>query len=457
MALILGTNGDDIGKRLLWGTDFADQIFGFAGNDLIYGNGGDDTIHTGAGYDTVRAGSGNDTVRLESWWGDLDGGTGVDTLVLAYATTNQTVFDLGAGTGRIGYGGQFAVRNFENITTGSARDVVYGSEGRNVISTGDGHDSIYARGGDDIVNAGAGNDFVDAGAGNDTIIAGTGSDRFNGGAGYDTITYAASDGVVIDLIAGTATTAPGDVDTLLNIERFVGSNGTDRFVGGAAAADFFGGDGGDSFFSGAGANRIDGGAGDDWLHYVSSNLGVAVNLATGHAAGGHATGDVITGIENIMASNGHDQITGDGAANILYGLAGSDHISGGGGKDVLLGGAGKDFLTGGAGADTFYFGADAAGARDVIHDFQRGLDKIFLAMATEDQPGGSNSFARLTRYASPETSDGFTAGTINVRHEGQKTIVELNASDAVVYGRDPAEYSIELSGRLDLALSDFIL
>lgn len=209
--------------------------------------------------------------------------------------------------------------------------------------------------------------------------------------------------------------------------------------------------------SGAGANAFDGGSGSDWANYARSTGAVTVNLATGAASGGFAAGDRLVSVENLMASNGADQITGSAVANALYGLAGSDEISAGGGKDVLIGGAGKDFLTGGADADIFYFSSDDAGARDVIHDFQRGQDKIYLAMDGNADRSDLGAFTRLTHAASPETDASFTAGTINVRYEGQKTIVELNTSDALVHGRDVAEFSIELSGRLDLQLSDFIL
>lgn len=457
MALILGTNGNDVGSRLLWGTQSADIIYGFAGNDLIHGNDGNDRIYTGAGYDTVIAGSGDDTVTLESWQGALDGGSGADTLVLAYATATTSRFDLAAGTGRVGYGGQFTSRGFENITTGAAQDTVYGTAGRNIISTGDGHDTVYAADGADVIDAGAGNDMVNAGSGDDLVRGGAGNDRFVGGAGMDTLSFAGDKAVSVDLLAGKATTGPGDVDSISGFERFVGSSDSDRFIGGTAAADFFGGAGDDSFASGTGANVFEGGSGSDWATYASSTGAVIINLATGAASGGSATGDHLVSVENLFASNGADQITGSAAANALYGLAGSDEISAGAGKDVLIGGAGKDALTGGADADIFYFSSDDAGSRDMIHDFQRGQDKIYLAMDGNADQSGLDDFVRLTHFASPETDAGFAAGTINVRYDGQKTIVELDTSDAIVHGRDAAEFSIELSGRLDLQFSDFIL
>lgn len=43
------------------GSDFADLIYGYAGNDVLYGGGGNDTLVGGAGYDTLFGGSGIDT------------------------------------------------------------------------------------------------------------------------------------------------------------------------------------------------------------------------------------------------------------------------------------------------------------------------------------------------------------------------------------------------------------
>ena len=439
MAVIFGTLGNDLGSKTLRGGAGSDAIFALGGNDLVYGGGGGDYVYTGLGFDTVFGGGGDDQVFLESWQGLLDGEGGNDTLDLSRAAGGGAFVDLAAGTARIGSGPAFTARNFENLTGGAASDTLHGTDGRNVFDGGAGHDIVHGRGGDDLFHAGAGND------------------RYDGGAGTDTLSFAGGKAVTLDLRAGTATTGAGDADTLLNIERFVGSSAGDRFIGGDQAADFLGGAGSDSFLSGKGANLIDGGAGEDWLSYETSTSGVAVNLATGLATGGTAAGDRLSGVENLFGSNGADQLTGNGAENTLYGLAGSDELSGGGGADVLIGGPGKDFLTGGAGADIFYFSAEDADARDVVHDFQRGSDDIYLAMDADADRAGSDSFIRITHHAAPETNAGFTAGTINVRFEGQKTFVELNTDDDLVNGRDVAEYAIELSGRVDLQLSDFIL
>ena len=76
-----------------------------------------------------------------------------------------------------------------------------------------------------------------------------------------------------------------------------------------------------------------------------------------------------TGSANdLTGTNGDDVLQGNGAANVLDGK---------GGDDILIDGKGEDRLTGGAGADLFVFEAD--GRRDIITDFQVGVDTIDLS------------------------------------------------------------------------------
>ena len=49
-----------------------------------------------------------------------------------------------------------------------------------------------------------------------------------------------------------------------------------------------------------------------------------------------------TTIENAVTGDGNDIITGNGAANTLYGMRGNDTLDGGAGGDALHGGKGND-------------------------------------------------------------------------------------------------------------------
>ena len=63
---------------------------------------------------------------------------------------------------------------------------------------------------------------------------------------------------------------------------------------------------------------------------------------SGQCVGGDATGDVISGFENLTGSGFNDFLTGDAGSNTLDGGEGSDFLEGGAGSDALNGGAGTD-------------------------------------------------------------------------------------------------------------------
>ena len=56
-------------------------------------------------------------------------------------------------------------------------------------------------------------------------------------------------------------------------------------------------------------------------------------------------------IENISGTGVHDELTGNSAANGIFGLNGNDDLFGLAGSDWLDGGAGNDSLVGGSGND----------------------------------------------------------------------------------------------------------
>ncbi|KPQ22405.1 MAG: Hemolysin-type calcium-binding repeat-containing protein [Rhodobacteraceae bacterium HLUCCA24] len=80
--------------------------------------------------------------------------------------------------------------------------------------------------------------------------------------------------------------------------------------------------------------------------------------------------------ERRMGGAGDDLLSGTHRDDIILGDAGNDTLRGGAGDDTLIAGPGRDWLEGGAGADVFVFRAD--GQRDVVADFQPGLDRLHL-------------------------------------------------------------------------------
>jgi Ca2+-binding RTX toxin-like protein len=150
MAIKFGTY---VGNNLS-GTDLADFIISFSGNDQISLGKGNDLVDTGFGADLVTVGSGNaviaagggnDTVSLSSgdWLVTLPGGTENLGQVVNNATGQSvTIGDvetlkLGAVTVKFVYATDKALNSFVGT---SAADFIKGRDGADTITTGDGND-----------------------------------------------------------------------------------------------------------------------------------------------------------------------------------------------------------------------------------------------------------------------------------------------------------------------------
>lgn len=151
--------------------------------------------------------------------------------------------------------------------------------------------------------------------------------------------------------------------------------------------------------------------------------------------GGFVIANGVT-IENATGGSGNDTVTGNAVANKLIGNAGNDRLEGGGGTDTLIGGSGSDALSGGAGNDLLLGGDDTdvfgfAGdfGRDVIHDFQDLVDRIWFAADT-----GVDAFSDLR--ITLDARGGSLPGALITFGDGQDTIwvrgvtpAQLTASD----------------------------
>ena len=165
-----------------------------------------------------------------------------------------------------------------------------------------------------------------------------------------------------------------------------------------------------------------------------------------------------TGDDVWKGGNLVDQITGDIGADILSGLADNDTISGDAGADTLTGGFGKDLLTGGADADIFNFdlrGETPKGAsRDVITDFQHGIDDIDLRdVDAKKGISGNQKFHWIGGADFHHLKGELHFGKVNkpgIAHD--KTIVEGDTN-----GDGKADFQIELSGLIHLSKADFVL
>lgn len=81
--------------------------------------------------------------------------------------------------------------------------------------------------------------------------------------------------------------------------------------------------------------------------------------------------------ESRAGTNTRDILWGTSKDDVLSGLNGNDIVDGSWGNDYISDGTGYDVLRGGPGADTFVFAPDDR--RDVVHDFEDGIDKIDLS------------------------------------------------------------------------------
>ncbi|MFC3125130.1 calcium-binding protein [Pseudoroseomonas globiformis] len=146
----------------------------------------------------------------------------------------------------------------------------------------------------------------------------------------------------------------------------------------------WGGSGNDTIYAGYGQDQVYGGAGNDII-YGDGGAGPTPGATSQYALLDKADtlhGDA--GNDIIFGGGGNDYIAGGSGNDILHGGAGNDAISGGDGDDIISGGYGADMLRGGAGADTFLYAydpmgdSDAGGGRDIIRDFQAGIDTLDL-------------------------------------------------------------------------------
>ena len=316
------------------GSEYGDVLGGDGGVNVLFGGGGNDRLSGRGGDDLLEGGAGADR---------LSGGAGVDWVSYVLSEQEVTV-DLRDGTGKGGHAEGDVIVDVENVLGSMYGDVLVGDDSAN-----------YLGGwlGDDVLWGGAGDDVLD------------------GSAGVDLVSYEYSDrGVRVYLETGEGKGGHAEGDVIVDVENVRGSNYGD-VLGGDNGVNWLTGDGGNDRLSGrggndfleggAGADRLIGGAGDDWASYEYSDRGVRVYLETGTGKGGHAEGDVITQVENVLGSGYGDVLGGDNGANWLDGGGGNDRLSGKGGNDFLEGGAGADRLIGGAGVDTVYYGSSDRG------------------------------------------------------------------------------------------------
>ena len=373
-----------------------ENLYGGYGNDTLTGDSGDNILGTGAGgTDTLSGGAGDDRFVITHINGDglsFSGGTGSDTLdysgIPAYTgltidlTQTSTTIAYFSGISNVSNTHYFS--GIENVTGSTLADTLKGDENANILEGGQGADTL---------TGGAGNDIfvLDLRASHitttDTVKDFSPGDKLRidlsspamrtafGQARYQALIQKwATSGLAALVLADLGlrqaaadlyyTDTAGTERKIATLENWtaslsirthfdllidgslagirLGTSNNDTLIGTAGddtldaldGVDTLRGLAGDDILiGGLGGDALDGGAGSDTAAYAGSNAAVTVNLSTGTATGGHATGDSFTSIENLTGSRFDDRLTGDSGSNILDGRAGADILDGKGGSD----------------------------------------------------------------------------------------------------------------------------
>jgi Ca2+-binding RTX toxin-like protein len=415
-------------------------INGTAGNDILTGTDpgnpanpdGIDFINGGDGNDTLSGLGGNDTISGGLGADILNGGAGFDTLSFANATAGVWVNINGAAFGGEAVGD--TMTGFEAMIGSAFNDIMGGDAGNNTISGGAGTDIISISGGTDVLDGGANGDFLDCRTASAAVIINVATGIGGGGAAgttfssfeniiatnFNDILTAAATGSTLGGLGGNDTINGGDGNDVLLGDDFlnvIGTTGNDTLSGGA----------GDDFLQGGALGDVlNGGTGSDTVSYENSDAGVIVNVGTGIASGGHAQGDTLISIENVIGSQFDDLFVASAAVNRFDGRAGGDGVTYAGSDAAVLvnlnGGVGHggwaegdtfannmEYVTGSNFDDTIYGNALAN-----ILDGGAGNDVLEGLVGADTLQGGNGSdTASYSFSAAAVTADlkaGFYAG-----------------------------------------------
>ncbi len=437
--------------------------------------------------DVIVLGAGNDEARISGGRDQVDGGDGIDRLVVDYrdATLNVRADLNDAYVGSFGGSRSVWIQRFEALT-------VFGGSGADEMTGGNYEDFFYGGGGNDDLEGDDGDDTLDGGDGNDLLTGGTGEDVLTGSAGDDTL-YAKGwqnggllftdlsadwldggagiDRAGVDLwgetrdvafLGSQAATATGftfvNGTHLRNAEQFVirTGNGADRVWDGALDDEFDLGSGDDLAHVSRGRDQVHGGDGIDRLvvDYRDATLNVRADLNDAYV--GSINSDRSVWIQwfealTVFGGSGADEMTGGNYEDFFYGGGGNDDLEGddgddtldgGDGNDLLTGGTGEDVLTGSAGDDTLYAKGWQNGGllfTDLSADWLDGGAGIDRAGV--DLWGETRDVAFLGSQAATATGFTFVNGT-HLRNAEQFVIRTGNGADRVWDGALDDEFDL---------------
>lgn len=223
------------GKDQIFGLGGDDQIFGLEGNDILSGGDGDDVLFPGLGNNFVDGGAGIDTVIITGQADDFAMSVAGETSIRVQGTDIENlishaewiVFDAPEGENDVSI-------NVADFLLHNAPQTIVGTSGDDVLFGGAGNDTISGLAGDDVIFPGLGNDVIDGGDGSDTIIfTGRGSDFTVSVIDNDTVKVE-GEGVVTLISNGEwiVFDAPeGEADQSIDVVDFIEQNGSQQEAG----------------------------------------------------------------------------------------------------------------------------------------------------------------------------------------------------------------------------------
>jgi trimeric autotransporter adhesin len=400
------TGGDDVavggsgndgmtftrGNVVAYGNEGNDTLTSGSGNDVLLGGQDNDVLTSGAGNDLLQGGSGNDSVRGGVGKDTFEGGDGQDTLSLGDDTVGAdsigAVVDMESGT--------ISWAREDGLEQMSGFEVLWGSGGHDTIRGSAQGEQIHGSYGNDLVEGRDDNDDLHGQYGNDTLIGGNGNDSLYGWEDNDLL---------------------------------IGGEGNDFLHDSYGLNTLLGGAGNDTLqvaFSEGGPDVADGGDGIDLLDLtLSGTVADEVNLQDGFIRAGAVQRDLL-GIENVIATSGHNLITGSDADNMLDAGSGNDTLIGGAGQNTLIGGSGNDLYVVSSQSDTLV--ETSNGGSDTIHSE---VSLAALAQYVEHVVLTGAAAINATGNSLANSMNGNEAANVLIGQDGNDTLFGFGGADSL--------------------------